>query len=42
MATKDVLLGADDDALASLETIKAQTVDRAEQGAFEFALFSTC
>lgn len=39
MATKDVLLGTDDDALASLETIKAQTVERAEQGAFEFALF---
>lgn len=38
MATKDVLLG-EDDALASLETIKAQTVDRAERGALEFALF---
>jgi hypothetical protein len=39
MATKDVLLDIEDDAGASLETIKAQTVDRAEQGAFEFALF---
>jgi pyoverdine/dityrosine biosynthesis protein Dit1 len=40
MATKDVLLDTDeDDDLSTLETIKSQTVQRAEKGAFEFALF---
>jgi len=40
LATMDVLLETDkSDAGASLETIKAQTVRRGEEGAFEFALF---
>lgn len=40
MTIKDVLLETDDaDAVTTLETIKRGTVDRAERGAFEFALF---
>lgn len=40
MATKDVLLDTpEEDAVSTLETIKTQTVQRAEQGAFQFALF---
>lgn len=40
MATKDVLLDTDEqDDLSTLETIKSQTVNRAERGAFEFSLF---
>ncbi len=40
MATKDVLLGAEESQdAATLETIKQGTVERAEAGAFEFALF---
>jgi hypothetical protein len=40
MATKDAVLGPDgQNTLENFETIREQTVDRAEQGAFEFALF---
>jgi pyoverdine/dityrosine biosynthesis protein Dit1 len=40
MATKDVLLDTEEQTDAStLETIRSQTVQRAEQGAFEFAFF---
>ncbi len=40
MATKDALVGSEGPgAVSTLETIKSATVDRAEQGAFEFALF---
>ncbi|MDQ6779448.1 MAG: isocyanide synthase family protein [Actinomycetota bacterium] len=40
MATKDALLDADEeDDLATLETIRSATVQRAGRGAFEFALF---
>ncbi|MDQ6778667.1 MAG: isocyanide synthase family protein [Actinomycetota bacterium] len=40
MATKDVLLDSDEgDDLSTLVAIKSQTVQRAEKGAFEFALF---
>lgn len=40
VATKDAVLGTDEqDVLASLETIKGEAVQRAEEGAFEFALF---
>lgn len=40
MATKDVLLDTQEqDAVSTLETIKTQTVERAEKGAFQFALF---
>ncbi|MDQ6803826.1 MAG: isocyanide synthase family protein, partial [Actinomycetota bacterium] len=40
MATKDVLLDTEEETDAStLETIRSQTVERAEQGAFEFAFF---
>ncbi len=40
MTVRDVLLETDDaDAVSTLERIKRGTVDRAEQGAFEFALF---
>jgi pyoverdine/dityrosine biosynthesis protein Dit1 len=40
MATKDAVLGPDGQStLDNFETIRGQTVDRAEQGAFEFALF---
>lgn len=40
MATKDAVLGPDgQNTLENFEAIREQTVDRAEQGAFEFALF---
>jgi pyoverdine/dityrosine biosynthesis protein Dit1 len=40
MATKDPLLGTDEaHAVSTVETIKDATVERAEQGAFEFAFF---
>ncbi|MDQ6806749.1 MAG: isocyanide synthase family protein [Actinomycetota bacterium] len=40
MATKDVLLDSDEgDDLSTLEVIKSHTVERADKGAFEFALF---
>jgi len=40
MATKDAVLGPDgQNTLDNFETIREQTVDRAERGAFEFALF---
>lgn len=40
MTTKDVLLDTEhEDAISTLEAIKSGTVERAEEGAFEFALF---
>jgi hypothetical protein len=40
MATEDAVLGPDgQNTLENFEAIREQTVDRAEQGAFEFALF---
>lgn len=40
MTTKDVLLDTEErDAVDTLDTIRRGTVERAEQGAFEFALF---
>lgn len=40
MATKDAVMGPDGQStLDNFETIRSQTVGRAEQGAFEFALF---
>lgn len=40
MATKDAVLGTDEeDTLGTFEKIKGNAVDRADEGAFEFALF---